>query len=106
VQASINAATQAGETAIRSKYAQMGVAPGSSQEVQDIAYLKQNAAVQGATLADQLLQQGITETQLSGQLYNYLVQANVAQNQQTGAAISALAAALAGGPTIKIGGSG
>jgi len=103
VQASINAATQDGITAIKAKYANMGVAPGSSQEVQDIAVLQQQAVIQGATLADQLLAQGISETQLSGELYNSLVSANTALNTQTGQAISALAGALAGGgTTIKL----
>jgi hypothetical protein len=105
VQASINAATQSGATAIKAKYAGMGVAPGSSAEVEDIARLNQQAVIQGATLADQLLQQGISETNLSGELYGQLVQANTALNQQTGSAISSLASALAGGgKVIQIGG--
>lgn len=103
VQTSINAATQSGITAIKAKYAQMGVAPGSGGEVQDIANLRQNAVVQGAQLADQLLQQGITETQLSGALYNDLVSVNTKQNEQTGSAIANLASALAGsGQSVKL----
>ena len=103
IQASINAATKDGITAIKAKYAGMGVAPGSSAETQDIARLQQNSVIQGATLADQLLQQGISETQLSGQLYNDLVNYNTALNQQTGTAISSLASALAGGgTTVKL----
>lgn len=106
VQTSINAATKNGITAIKAKYASMGVAPGSSAEVNDINQLQQNAVIQGATLADQLLQQGISETQLSAQLYNDLVSTNTAQNTQTGSAISSLASALAGGGnTIKIQGA-
>jgi hypothetical protein len=106
VQTSVNAATQDGITAIKAKYAQMGVAPNSQAEVQDIARLQQNAVIQGATLADQLLQQGISESQLSGQLYNDLVTTNTAQNNQTNSAIGNLASALAGGGTkIQIGGT-
>jgi hypothetical protein len=103
VQQSIDAATKSGITAIKAKYASMGVAPGSSDEVQAIAQLQQQAVIQGATLADQLLSQGISESQLSGTLYNDLVSANTALNTQTGQAISALAGALAGGgTTIKL----
>ncbi len=103
VQASVDQATQSGITAIKSRYAAMGVAPGSSQETQDIARLQQNAVVQGATLADQLTQQGISLTELSAQLYNNLVGYNTQLNTQTGQAITALATALAGsGNTIKL----
>ncbi len=108
VQASVDAATRDGITSIKSRYAAMGIAPGSSAEVQDIAHLKQNAVVQGATLADQLLQQGISESQLSGELYAQLVGYNTQLNNQTGQAISNLASSLAGGgrPVIQIGGGG
>ena len=59
--------------------------------------------VQGATLADQLTQQGISLTELSAQLYNNLVGYNTQLNTQTGQAITALATALAGsGNTIKL----
>ena len=103
VQASVDQATQSGIAAIKSRYAGMGIAPGSSQETQDIARLQQNAVVQGATLADQLTQQGISLTELSATLYNNLVGYNTALNTQTGQAISSLATALAGGGnTIKL----
>lgn len=106
VQASVNAATKDGITAIKARYAQSGVAPGSSGELNDIARLQQNSVIQGATLADQLMQQGISESSLSGQLYNELVAHNTSLNNQTGAAITGLASALAGGGTkIQIGGS-
>lgn len=105
IQASVNAATQAGITAIKSKYAGMGVAPGSSGEVQDIASLQQQAVYQGANLADQLLQQGISETQLSGTLYQALISNQNALNSQTTSAIGGLASALAGSPRIQIGGT-
>ena len=105
IQASVDQATQDGITAIKSKYASMGVAPGSQAEVADINHLKQNAVVQGATLADQLLQQGISESQLAGSLYNELVGTNVQLNNQTNQAIGNLASSLAGGTTLRIGGA-
>jgi hypothetical protein len=103
IQASVQAATQDGITAIKAKYASMGIAPNSQAEIQDVARLQQNAVVQGATLADQLLQQGISETQLSGTLYKELVQSNTTLNNQTNSAITSLASALAGGG-VRLGG--
>lgn len=99
VQASVDQATADGITSIKSKYASMGIAPNSTAEANDIAHLKQNAVVQGATLADQLMQQGIGLTTLSSQLYNDLVGYNTQLNNQTGQAISNLATALSGGGT-------
>jgi hypothetical protein len=104
IQASVNAATQAGISAIKSKYAGMGVAAGSSGEVQDIASLQQQAVYQGATLADQLLQQGLSETQLSSSIYQSLIQNQTAMDGQTTQAIGGLSSALAGG--IRLGNSG
>ena len=105
IQASVDQATADGITAIKSKYASMGVAPGSQAEVADINHLKQNAVVQGATLADQLLQQGISESNMAGALYNELVGTNVQLNNQTNQAIGNLASSLAGGVNLRIGGT-
>jgi hypothetical protein len=104
IQQSVDAATRDAVTQIKARYAGMGMAPGSSQETADIARTQQNAVIQGAQLADQLLQQGISESQLAGTLYNELVNYNSQLNTQTGAAIGNLASALAGGGvTLKVG---
>lgn len=97
VQASVNQATRSGISAIQNKYASMGVAPGSAQEVQDIARLQQQAVISGATLADQLLQQGISESNMSADIYKSLVSNNTNLNAQTTSAVGNLATALAGG---------
>ena len=107
VQTAVDQATQDGITTIKARYAGMGVAPGSSAETMDIARLQQDAVVKGATLADQLLQQGISETELSGQLYNELIGYNAGLTNQTNQAIANFATALAGGsrPVILTGGT-
>jgi hypothetical protein len=102
VQQSVDAATRDGITAIKSRYAASGQG-GSSGEAEDIAHLQQNAVVQGASLADQLLQQGISESNMSAELYQSVIANSNTQNQQTGDAIAGLAAALAGGgTTLKV----
>ena len=72
--------------------------------MQDIASLQQQAVYQGATLADQLLQQGLSETQLSSSIYQSLIQNQTAMDGQTTQAIGGLSSALAGG--IRLGNSG
>lgn len=102
IQASVDQATKDGITAIKARFAQMGVAPGSSQERQAIAQLQQNAAVQGGQLASQLLSQGLSQTQLSAELYKSLTGINMDLNKQTGQAITNLATALGGGGKTNI----
>ena len=97
IQASVDRATQDGITALRSKYASMGVAPNSSAEISEINSLKQEAVVKGASLADQLYQQGTSQTTLAADLYKELVGANTKLTDQTNSAIGNLASALAGG---------
>jgi hypothetical protein len=102
VQQSVDAATRDGITAIKSRYASMG-AGGSSGEAEDIAHLQQNAVVQGASLADQLMQQGLSESNMSAELYQSIIGNSNTQNAATSQAISGLAAALAGGgTTLKV----
>lgn len=121
VQGSIDQATKDAITSIKAQYAQRGMA-GSSAETQDINSAKQRAVSQGANIALGLLQQGTSLESLSSQIYSSLIgqgnsllqtganltgistgtlnsslQANVAQNSQTNAAIANLSRALAGG---------
>ena len=81
--------------AIQSRYAQRGMT-GSTAEQQDIANARLMAQTQGAQMAIQLYQQGVSDTQLSDQLYAQIMQASVAMDQQTSNAIGGFAAALAG----------
>ena len=98
VQASINQATQAAIASVKSRYAQTG--GDTSAEAQDIASIQQQAAGQGATIATQLLQQGVSETQLSSELYGQLLNLAQTQDQQLGQAIGNLSIAAAGVPKI------
>ena len=94
VQQSIVQATDAAKASIRSRYAAMGQS-GSSAEMQDLASVDQHAATQGATIATQLLNTGISETGLSEQIYANLLNAATQQNAQLGQAIGNFATSLA-----------
>ena len=54
-------------------------------------------------IASQLVSSGLTSAGISEQIYQALLQADQQQQTQTGQAIASLAAALAGGTTIKLG---
>jgi len=96
IQTAVDQATKHAAQAIKSKYAQMG-ASGSTMEQQEINQLQLNATTQAATIATQLLGQGLTATGMSNQIYETLLRTNTAQSAQTGNAIASLAAALGGG---------
>jgi hypothetical protein len=87
---------------IKAKYAQLGMS-GSSAETQDLNNAALQVQSQGATEALNLMNQGVSLTQLSGQLMTTLLNSNTQQNQQTAQSIGNLASALAGGgQTIKL----
>lgn len=102
IQASVDRATQDAITTVKSKYASMGVAPGSTQELAEIANLQQEAVIKGATLADQLYQQGVSQVGMASSVYNELVGTNTELNKQTNSAIGNLASALAGGGKVVV----
>jgi hypothetical protein len=102
IQASVDRATQDAITTVKSKYASMGVAPGSTQELAEIANLQQEAVIKGATLADQLYQQGVSQVGMASSIYNELVGTNTELNKQTNSAIGNLASALAGGGKVVV----
>lgn len=89
---SIKQASDSAKAAIRSRYAQMG--GDTSAMHQDLANIDQLASGQGATIALQLLNTGVNETQLSSQLYGQLLNLAVQQNAQLGSAIGNLATSL------------
>ena len=99
VQNSINQAAEAAKAQIRSKYASMGGGDTSAM-MQDLANVDQMAATQGTQIATNLLQTGISETGLSAQLYQSLLQAATAQNAALSSSIGNFASALAGQPTV------
>jgi hypothetical protein len=97
----IESAAASAKAQIKSEYAARGDS-GSSAEAQDLAAVDQAAAGQGATIATQLLSEGVQETQLSSQIYGELLNLAVSQNAQLGSAIGNLAIALAGGNTRPV----
>ena len=96
VQAGINQASQSAIAAIKSKYAAMGMS-GSSAEQSDIASVQQNAAVNGANIAMQLMNQGVSETGLSSNIYSELIKNTMASDQAFSSAFTNLATAVGGG---------
>jgi len=100
VQGALTQAAHSAKAAIRSQYAARGMS-GSSAEAQDLAGVDQTIASQGVSIATQLLQTGISEQNLSAQLYSTIMSAQLNQDNQLSQAIAALAAAAAR-PTITL----
>ena len=92
----VNNATSGAQAAIRSKYAQMGLS-GSSMEQQELSQVNLNAAGAGAQVALNLYSQGISDANISQEIYKTLLSTDVQQQQQTGNAIANMAQALSGG---------
>lgn len=103
LQAGINQASESAKATIRSQYASRGMS-GSSAEQQDLAAVDQRAQAQGAQMAMQLLNTGISETGMASQLYTQLLNQATARDQQLGSAISNFAQAAAGGGQAGRGG--
>ena len=95
VQQGITQAADAAKAQIRSRYAAMGGgAETSSAAVQDMANVDTVAATQGAQIAEQLLSQGVNESQISAQLYSELLNLTLQQDAQLGNAIGSFASAM------------
>jgi hypothetical protein len=90
---SINSASHAAKAAIRSQYAAHGMS-GSSAEAQDLASVDQRASQQGSQIAMELLQQGVSETQLSEQIYTTLLNQSIQKDNQLSAAIGSFASSM------------
>ena len=101
VQASLNSAADSAKAAIRSRYAAMG-SSGSSAEQQDLANVDTTVVSQGANIALQLLNQGVSESQLSAQLYSTILNTALQQNQNLSTAIGNFASAAAGGTGLTL----
>ena len=94
IQSGVNQASEAAKATIRSRYAAMGMS-GSSSEAQDLAAVDERMASEGANIGMQLLQQGVSETGLSSQLYQALMGTAISQDQQLADAIGAFSKAAA-----------
>jgi hypothetical protein len=93
VQQGIDQATQSAIAAVRSKYAAQG-ASGSSAEAEDIANIQQIAASQGAGIALQLLNTGVSETGMAAQIYQQITADALAQDQALGQALAGFGASM------------
>ena len=94
-QASLSQASNSAKAAIRSQYAGLGL-QGSTMEAEALANVDQTVAAQGFQIADQLYQQGVSETNMSSQLFNQIMQIQASQNNALTGAIGNFAGALAG----------
>lgn len=94
-QAGIDQAKNSAKAAIRSKYASMGMS-GSSSEQQELAAADSNAQAQGEQEALQLLNSGISESQMSSQLYENILNNTMQQDQNLSSAVGNFASSLAG----------
>lgn len=94
IQTALNQAAQSAQATIRSQYAARGMT-GSSAEAQDLAGVQNRIVSQGADIAQQLLNSGVQESNLSSQLYSKILQANLSQDQELSSALASLAGAAA-----------
>lgn len=104
-QAGIDQAVSAAKARIMSVHASQGTT-GSTMEAQDLANVDQQAAAMGFNMAAQLFSQGLSETQISEQIYQSLLSTNITLNQQVGQGVANLATALGGGVRLNLGGTG
>jgi hypothetical protein len=100
VQSSLTSAGKSAKAAIRSQYASRGMS-GSSAEAADLAHVDQTIVSSGVNIATNLLAQGVSEQNLSAQLYQHILTANLQSDAQLGTALGTLAAGAAR-PTIQV----
>ena len=90
----LSGAHDSAAAAIRSRYANMGMA-GSSAEMQDLNNLAQTTVSQGADIANKLLATGVSEQQFASGLYQNLMATSMQQDTNMSKAISDFTGALA-----------
>jgi hypothetical protein len=95
VSAGLASANSSAAATIRSQYASRGQT-GSSAEAQDLANLNATTVSQGAQIASNLLQQGVSESEFSAQLYQGLMDASVKQDAALSTSIANFAGGMAG----------
>ena len=92
------------EAAIRSQYAARGES-GSSAEAADLANVQNTIVSQGASIATNLLQQGVNEAGLASQLYGQIMNYSLQSDAQLSGALATLAAASARPTTVALAGT-
>lgn len=85
--------TNDAKTAIRSKYAAMGMS-GSTQETQDLAGADERAAALRFQIADQVTQTGLNALGLADSFYTQIAQLQLSQDQELQGALSSFAQAM------------
>ena len=96
LQSALTTATNSAKASVRSQFAAAGLS-GSSAEADALNQVEINAVNTTGQIGEQLLNSGLTEAQISGELLNNIVGINQKQAASTGSSIASLAAALAGG---------
>ena len=99
---SLHSAGEAAKASIRSQYASRGMT-GSDAEARDLANVDTGIVSQGASIASDLLSKGVSESGLSAQLYQTLMNEAIQQDSQLGSAISSFASSMAPQPQIVLG---
>jgi len=94
VGASLSAAHDSVAATIRSQYAARGMS-GSSAEMQDLNNLAQTTVTQGAQIASNLLQTGVSEQQFASGLYQNLMATSMQQDTNMSNAIAGFTNAMA-----------
>ena len=96
LQTALQTASEGAKATIRSRYAQQGQS-GSSAEAQDLAAVDARMAGQGAQLALQMYQAGVSEEGAAAQLQESLLNNTIQQDQAFTTALGQFTSALAGG---------
>jgi hypothetical protein len=100
IQTQLQSAKDAAAATIRSQYAARGM-PGSSAEQQDLQALSDRMVGQGAQIATQLFNQGLSEAQFSAQLYEIIMNQATQQDAGLSSAIANLSSSLALAGTMQ-----
>ncbi len=99
IQAGLNQARDAAIATVKSQFAARGQS-GSSAEADAISNININVVSNGANIATQLLNQGISESEFSSQIYANLMQTSIQQDQNLSNSIANFAGALGKGSTV------
>lgn len=98
----LQSAAESAKATIRSQYAARGES-GSSAEAQDLSAVDSRMVGQGASMALQLYQAGVSEQSTAAQLQESLLNNAIQQDAGFGSAIASFASALAGGgPSLQL----
>lgn len=95
-QAGLDQANEAAKATVRSHYGNLGLS-GSTMEGQALSEIDQNTASQKFGMLEKVSQLGLSEVGAANDLYKAIMSTELSQDAATQAAVSRIAAALAGG---------